>query len=54
MQLTITGLSKTYPNGVQALKGVDLTKSHQSFTVKENQKNNCYFPIQNLEKIKSS
>ncbi|MEI8074128.1 MAG: ABC transporter ATP-binding protein [Bacteroidota bacterium] len=25
MQLTITGLSKTYPNGVQALKGVDLT-----------------------------
>ena len=25
MQLTITGLSKTYPNGVQALKGIDLT-----------------------------
>jgi ABC-type multidrug transport system ATPase subunit len=25
MQLTISGLTKTYPNGVQALKGVDLT-----------------------------
>ncbi|MDO9374781.1 MAG: ATP-binding cassette domain-containing protein, partial [Ferruginibacter sp.] len=24
MQLTITNLSKTYPNGVQALKGIDL------------------------------
>ncbi|CAN5373894.1 ABC transporter ATP-binding protein [soil metagenome] len=25
MQLTISGLTKTYPNGVQALKGIDLT-----------------------------
>ncbi len=25
MQLTISNLSKTYPNGVQALKGIDLT-----------------------------
>ena len=24
MQLTITNLSKTYPNGTQALKGIDL------------------------------
>ncbi len=26
MQLTITNLSKTYPNGTQALKGIDLVK----------------------------
>ena len=25
MSLTITGLSKTYPNGVQALKNISLT-----------------------------
>jgi ABC-2 type transport system ATP-binding protein len=31
MSLTITGLSKTYPNGVQALKNISLTIGHNMF-----------------------
>src|ERR1700691_236003 len=31
MSLTITGLSKTYPNGVQALKNISLTIGNNMF-----------------------
>ena len=31
MQLTISNLSKTYPNGVQALKGIDLVINQGMF-----------------------
>jgi ABC-2 type transport system ATP-binding protein len=31
MSLTITGLSKVYPNGVQSLKGISLTIGNNMF-----------------------